>query len=68
MDHDDWLRVEHFYRTYDSEENIVKDTVMQKCLYYEENFDFVSCTFELGYIENYEELGLTDPWQERAAW
>lgn len=66
MNYDDWLRVEHFYSRVGSDGTVRSDTILQKCKYYEENWDVVACSFELGYIENYEELGLAGPWQARA--
>ena len=63
----DWFRIEHFYTTYDSEENAIKDSIISECHYYEDDDSILACTFELGYIEDYEEYGLSDPWQLRAA-
>jgi len=66
----DWVRVEHFYTVFEDEAKTIinKDSVIEHCRYYEDNQNILACTFELGYIANYEEYGLTDPWQDRAAW
>ena len=68
MEYMDWVRVEHFYTTFDDEDKVAKDSIIEHCRYYENNANILACTFELGYISNYEEYGLTDPWQTRAAW
>ena len=68
MKYMDWLRVEHFYTTFDGEFIVAKDSIIKHCRYYENNSDILACTFELSYIANYEEYSLSSPWQNRAAW
>lgn len=63
----EWFRIEHFYTTYTSEGEIIKDSIISRCVMHKEDEQILACTFELGYIENAADYGLSDPWQMRAA-
>ena len=63
----DWFKVEHFYTTYEGNQ-VITDSIIRECHMYEDDAGILACTFELGYIEDYETFGLTEPWQMRAAW
>jgi len=63
----DWFKVEHFYTTYEGNQ-VITDSIIRECHMYEDDAGILACTFELGYIEDYETFGLMEPWQTRAAW
>lgn len=62
----DWYRIETFYTTHENEdaENgaVIKDSIIRECHLYEEDNAILACTFELGYISDYELFGLSEPW------
>ena len=53
--------MQHFYTTYDEEGNVQHDSVIRECHRYAEDENILGCTFELGYIADYEKYGLTQP-------
>ena len=61
MDLQDWFNMQHFYTTYDEEGNVQHDSVIRECHRYAEDENILGCTFELGYIADYEKYGLTQP-------
>ena len=69
MSNADWSFVKEVYETY-NDEGTVKDTsVVKECIEYDWDYEVVTaCTFLLGYIDNYDTMGLSSPDQRSAGW
>ena len=62
--------MEFYYRTYDHDDlsKIENDSIMTGCAPSEDDPSIVGCTFELGYVEDHEERGLSQAHQNLAGW
>lgn len=50
MSLDDWMEVEHYYMDFDSEGNIINDSIMSECAFKEDDMDQLGCTFLVGKV------------------
>ena len=70
MKAEDWDNIEFFYRRYDEQDQsmIKNDSNKTKCAESKNNPGNVGCTFELGFVDDFEERGMTHGRQTLAGW
>ena len=65
---DEWQNLPEVFEKYDANGSIVKTSVVRECVEEDWGIPVMACTFEIGNIRDWQELGLPCPEQRTAGW